>query len=270
MLSSALFITGSVYVLLSALLFVFQGRFVYFPSRDVLWTPAAIDLPFEEIYIPIANEQDAALHGWYIPHPAPRGQILFFHGNGGNISHRLDSLKIFHDLGLAILIFDYQGYGLSHGRPSEPATYADAEAALQFLLQHDPAKDLPLIFFGRSLGGGVASWLAQKHAPRVLILESSFTSVMDMGRHYYPFLPVSLLTRYRYDTLSRIGALTCPVLVVHSPEDDIVPYELGQRLYQAAPQPKTFLEIRGGHNEGFIISGDQYINGLRAFLDNHL
>ncbi|MCG8325789.1 MAG: alpha/beta hydrolase [Thiotrichales bacterium] len=268
MLSSLLTIAVSVFVLLSVFVYVFQGQLVYFPSQHLVLTPRDIHLPYEDVSLESTNGN--RIHGWYIPHPHARAQLLFLHGNGGNISHRLDSLNIFYNLGLSTLIIDYQGYGQSEGTPSEQATYDDAQVALNFLLEKNPATEQPVIIFGRSLGGAVAGWLATQHTPAALIIESTFTSVMDMGKKYYPFLPVTLLTRYRYDTLSRIGSVGCPLLVVHSPDDEIVPYTFGETLYSHASEPKHFLQIRGGHNDGFISSGTLYLDGIADFLDKHL
>lgn len=268
MFISALTIAVSVYVLLSIIIYLFQGRFVYFPGKDLILTPAAIQLNYEDVIIETSHSNK--IHGWYLPHPQPRGQVLFLHGNGGNISHRLDTLNIFHELALSILIIDYQGYGQSEGSPTEQSTYDDARAALNYLLIKQKDNGGPLIYFGRSLGGAVASWLAEQHPPGVLILESTFTSVMDIGRHYYPYLPVNLLTRYRYDTIERIKRIHCPVLIVHSPDDEIISYRYGEQLYESANEPKSFLKIRGGHNDGFITSGALYQNGIRSFLDHHL
>ena len=268
MITSAITIIVTVIVGLSLLLYVLQERIIYFPSRDLVTTPAAINLEYDDVTITSSNGN--RVHGWYLPHPAPRGHLLFFHGNGGNISHRLDSLDIFHRLGLAILIIDYQGYGQSTGKPSERATYDDALAARNYLLKEKKADADNMVYFGRSLGAAVAAWLAEQHPPRALILESTFTSVADMGKRLYPFLPVSLLTRHDYATGERIGNIHVPVLIVHSPDDEIVPYDFGRRLYELANEPKTFAELKGGHNDGFLISGGHYLRALDRFLTDNL
>jgi fermentation-respiration switch protein FrsA (DUF1100 family) len=200
-----------------------------------------------------------------VPARQERGVILFFHGNAGNISHRLDTLEIFHTLGLSTFIIDYRGYGQSEGRPSEQGTYLDAEAAWRYLVEQRQVPPERMIIFGRSLGGAVAAWLAQAHPPRALILESTFTSLPDMAATYLPFLPVRSLARFDYNTLARLPDIHCPVLVVHSPDDEVVPYSHGRQLFEAASEPKEFLELRGGHNEGFLIS-DNYQAGLEAFI----
>lgn len=268
MLTSAITIVVTVIVLLSLLLYLLQERIIYYPTRELVTTPAAINLDYEEVTI--ASSRGNRVHGWYLPHPAPRGHLLFFHGNGGNISHRLDSLAIFHRLGLATLIIDYQGYGQSTGKPSERATYDDALAARDFLLHEKKTDADALVYFGRSLGAAVAAWLAEQHPPRALILESTFTSVADMGKRLYPFLPVGLLTRHDYATGERIGNIHVPVLILHSPEDEIVPYDFGRQLYDLANEPKTFAELKGGHNDGFLVSGGYYLHALDRFLTDNL
>lgn len=267
MLQSLIFILLSVWVLLCLLLYLFQPRFVYFPYAALEATPRDVSLRYEDVFI--TTDDHVRVHGWFLPHESPRATLLFFHGNGGNISHRLDSLLIFHGLGLSVLIIDYRGYGRSEGRPSEAGTYSDALAAWRYLVRDRNTAGEDIVLFGRSLGSAVAVWLASRHTPRALILESGFTSTADMGRHYYPFLPVKWLTRIKYDSLTRIGSVRCPILFVHSPGDDIVPYALGRKLYAAANEPKSFLEITGGHNEGFLVSGKSYVEGLDNFLSGY-
>jgi len=267
MLQSLIFILLSVWVLLCLLLYLFQPRFVYFPYAALEATPRDVSLRYEDVFI--TTDDHVRVHGWFLPHESPRATLLFFHGNGGNISHRLDSLLIFHGLGLSVLIIDYRGYGRSEGRPSEAGTYSDALAAWRYLVRDRNTTGEDIVLFGRSLGSAVAVWLASRHTPRALILESGFTSTADMGRHYYPFLPVKWLTRIKYDSLTRIGSVRCPILFVHSPGDDIVPYALGRKLYAAANEPKSFLEITGGHNEGFLVSGKSYVEGLDNFLSGY-
>lgn len=259
------------YGALLLILFFSQERLLYYPnlpSREIVATPEAIGLSYEPVTI--ETEDGIRLDGWFVPARRPRGTLLFFHGNAGNISHRLDSLRIFHDLGLSVLIFDYRGYGRSAGEPSEPGTYRDAEAVWRYATEQRGVSPQDIVLFGRSLGASIAAYLATHHTPRALIVESTFTSVPDMAADLYPFLPVRWLTRFRYDTKDYLKSIQCPVLVVHSPNDEIIPYIHGQRLFQAAPEPKRFLKIQGGHNEGFLLSGDDYVNGLDAFLSAHL
>ncbi len=255
------------YVGLTALLFLLQERLVYFPIRAWAATPADAGLPYEEIWFEAAD--GVKLSGWFIPAESARGVILFFHGNGGNISHRLWSLELFHRLGLSVFIVDYRGYGQSEGSPSEQGTYLDAEAAWRYLVEERQIPSTDIIIFGESLGGAVGTYLAQRHTPGALILLSTFTSVPDMGVQAYPFMPVRLLARVHYNSLERLPEINCPVLIIHSPADEIVPYRHGQQLFVAANEPKGFLEISGSHNEGPIISVAQYKAGLEAFFTQY-
>jgi alpha-beta hydrolase superfamily lysophospholipase len=252
------------YVGLTLLLFLFQAHLIYFPTRQLIATPATIGLTYETVRFQAAD--GVSLSGWFVPADGAKNVVLFFHGNAGNISHRLESIELFHRLGLSVFIIDYRGYGQSEGRPGEQGTYQDAAAAWRHLVEERGVKPEQIVLFGRSLGGGVATWLAQTHTPKALILESTFTSIPDMGARQFPFLPIRLFARIYYNTLERLPQVECPILIVHSPTDEVIPYSHGQQLFQAAPEPKTFLELTGGHNDGFIVSGPRYEAGLRAFI----
>ncbi|MEF2146151.1 MAG: alpha/beta hydrolase [Desulfovibrionaceae bacterium] len=254
---------------------LFQNRLVFQPIRNVDADPAYVGLAYERLWL--ATEQGRHIEAWYVPATdqgadpgLARGSVLFCHGNGGNLSHRLETLVILNRLGMNCLIFDYQGYGNSEGAPSEQGTYADAQACWDWLVQERCERPERIVLMGRSLGGAVAAKLAETNTPAGLVLESTFTSVPAMGSQMYPWLPVRLLSRYRYDTLGLLPRLSCPVLVIHSPEDEIVPYQLGRELYQAFAGPKSFLQIMGGHNEGFLLTGPAYDQGLHRFFTDVL
>lgn len=273
---SWLSLLAGVYVALMLAVLVFQPHLVYYPnlpSREIAATPERIGLSYESVKLITADGVN--LDGWFVPARAEtigagpvsaRGVVLFFHGNAGNISHRLDSLKIFNDLGMATFIFDYRGYGRSQGTSSEAGTYADAEAAWRYLTEQRRIPAAQIVYFGRSLGAAVAAHLAMRHTPKALILESAFTSVPDLAAELYPFLPARWLARFDYDAESYLQSVSCPVLIVHSRDDEIIPFSHGQKLYAAAREPKRFLELRGGHNDGFLLSGRTYVDGLDAFL----
>lgn len=259
------------YLALAAALFFLQSGMLYLPDtpgRALEATPADRGLEFEPLSIPTRDGE--TLDGWFIPAGEARGTLLFFHGNAGNISHRLDSVGLFHRLGLNVLIFDYRGYGRSSGKPSEAGLYRDAEAAWRYLTGERATPADEIVLFGRSLGGAVAVWLAGRVRPAGLIVESSFTSVPDMGAEIYPWLPVRLLARNRFDSRARIGGVKVPVLIIHSRQDEIIPFRHGRRLFEAAAEPKQFLEIAGGHNDGFYVSGEKYREGISEFLDGVL
>ncbi len=264
-----------IYVALGVALYLFQGSMVFLanlPGRALEATPADIGLDYENVHFDTADGE--RLHGWYIRAPDARGVLLFFHGNAGNISHRLESILIFNRLRLDVLIVDYRGYGQSTGRPSERGTYRDAQAAWDYLVRDRRVAPGNIVVFGRSLGGAVGAWLAAQlpaeEQPAAVIIESSFTSGADMARRLYPVYPARLLTRLKYPVIEFVGRLQCPVLVVHSRDDEIIPFTMGRAIYDAVGQPKDFIELRGDHNAGFWISREHYAAGLDAFLGKTL
>jgi len=266
MMWHALGILAAAYGGLALLLFFTQARMVFYPEtgREIIATPAQLGLPYDDLQLKTSD--GISLHGWFIPAPRPHGTVLFLHGNAGNISHRLDSVQMFHHLGYSTLIFDYRGYGNSGGTPSEQGTYRDAEAAWRSLAEqrHEPA--CRIVLFGESMGGAVAAQLATHQKPAALVIASGFTSVPDLGQQIYPYLPVRWLARIRYDTREYLRSVTAPVLIAHSPQDEIVPYEQGRALFAAANPPKRFLVLAGGHNDGFIFMREAWVRALGDFL----
>jgi uncharacterized protein len=267
-LLSALIIAVSCYCALVAVAYFTQGRMLYYPTRELEATPSDIGLGFEEVTV--RTRDGVALSTWYVPSRTERGIVVFCHGNAGNISHRLDSIRIFHDLGLSVLIFDYRGYGKSEGSPTEQGTYRDAEAVWEYLVNLKRIPPGKIVIFGRSLGGAVAAHLAATREAAALIVESGFTSVPDLGARHFPYLPVRLISRFGYRTIEKVQRTDIPKLFIHSPQDEIVPYSQGLELFAHAAEPKEFLEIAGGHNDGFLISGERYISGLERFLSRYL
>lgn len=253
------------YAGMALLLYAFQKHLIYFPTRHLAATPQDIGLGYEDVFF--VTDDGYRLHGWYLPTDPRQPTVLFFHGNAGNISHRLDTLRLFHQLGLNTLIFDYRGYGHSEGSPSERGTFLDAVAARRYLLQNRGVPREKIVLFGRSLGAAVATWLATRRTPGALIVESAFTSIPELAAKLYPFLPVRLLSRYQYNNVELIAEVACPVLVVHSYADEIVPFAHGRALYEAAPEPKHLLVIQGSHNEGFLVSKKHYLRGISSFFD---
>ena len=186
------------YVSIAGWLYFAQESLVYFPDRTLVGTPTNTGLAYEAVRF--SADDGVHLSGWFIPAPKARATLLFCHGNAGNISHRLESIRQFHQLGLNVFIFDYRGYGVSEGVPTEAGTYRDAEAARRYLVETRGLVPEHIVYFGRSLGAAIAAWLATQHPPRALIVESAFTSVPDFGAEIYPWLPVRLLARLRYPT----------------------------------------------------------------------
>ena len=260
----------TIYLILVLLVFWGQSRLIYFPGigREIIAEPSQIGLAYEPVKILTSDQQ--TLIGWFLPVVEARATVLFFHGNAGNISHRLDYLSMFNRLGYNTLIFDYRGYGQSSGKPSESGTYQDAMATWRFLTEEKSIAPSDIVLFGESLGGAVASWLAAQKKPGLLILASTFTSVPDLAEEIYPFLPVRQIARFEYNTLENLQAVVCPVLIAHSPQDEIVPFTHGQNLFQSASEPKQFLPLQGGHNDGFIFMREEWIMALGEFMRTNL
>ena len=270
-LASLITVLVSSYALLGLILYLMQERMVFLanmPGRALIATPQQLGLEFDDVYFETGD--GVTLHGWYVHAREPRGTLLFFHGNAGNISHRLDSIAIFDALGLDTLIIDYRGYGQSDGKPSEAGTYEDAEAAWHYLVTERGVRADNIVVFGRSLGGAVAARLAKRHQPAAVIVESTFTSAVDVARRLYWYFPVRLITRLDYPVVNDLAAAQCPVLVVHSRNDEILPFAMAETLYAAAPEPKSFLELSGDHNMGFLLTGVRYQEELARFIDEHL
>lgn len=277
---SVLKMAVAVYVGLCILLFFRQSHMVYFPLAPVMQKPADIGLAYESVALMTAD--GVRLAGWYVPCAGARGTVLMCHGNGGNIGDRLHPINLFHELGLNVLIFDYRGYGESAGKPSEEGTYQDARAAWQYLTEKRNTPPDKIVVYGRSLGGAVAAYLAERitpaacaapaacAVPAALILEATFTSIPDMGAKIYPWLPIRLLCRYRYNSLTRLEHIHCPVLIAHSRDDEMVPFEHGRKLFAAAHEPKTFFELTGNHNEGEVLTSPAYRQALDTFLTGRL
>ncbi len=266
------------YAAIVGLAFAFQDQLLFQPSSRLLATPDDAGMPYETVRLD--TDDGETLHGWWIPAgdvsretssgASATKTLLFFHGNAGNISGRLESVKQFHELGLNVLIVDYRGYGQSSGTPSEAGIYRDAEACWRHLTEEKGLAPQKLVVFGRSMGGGPATWLAAQEPPGALILESVFTNVPDVGAHHYSFLPVRALATNQFDNESRVAEIKVPKLHIHSGEDRVVPFALGRRVYEAAAEPKQFLEIEGGHNDGFLVSAETYLRTIDGFLAEYL
>ena len=254
-----------VYIVLSVLLFLMQSRVLYQPSRSYDYNPTDYGLKHEGLSLTTPDGE--LLAAWYVPAEGAERTVLFCHGNAGNISNRLDTLEMFHELDLNCLIVDYRGYGKSTGKPTEIGTKIDILAGFQWLVDEKGTSPEQIILFGRSLGGSIAVMIAKDVHPGGLVLESAFTSFDDVGAHYYPWLPVRLFSRFDYNTLEAVSQVTCPVLVIHSPDDEIIPYKFGQQIYDAAPEPKQFAELKGTHNEGICENAGLYKKIWQDWLD---
>lgn len=238
---------------------------LYFPARGIEYTPGEAGLAFRDVEIP--TEDGQRLHGWWIPAPAPSlGHVLLCHGNAGNVGDRVLHARLLVGAGLDVLLFDYRGYGRSTGSPDEQGTYRDARAARAALLRQPGTDASRLVYLGESLGGAVALALALESPPRGLVLQSTFTSVRDMGRLHYPFVPAALVPD-AYPSLRRVRELRAPLLVLHGDSDDIVPLSHGQALYEAAREPKQLRVFpRLGHNDLVVLAGPAYAEAIGAWL----
>lgn len=253
-------------VVLMAALFLEQ-RLIFFPSRypDGDWSEAGDDI--EDIFF--ESEDGVRLHGWYLPTAPARAAVLFFHGNAGNVSHRLDMLRHLRSTQrVTVFAIDYRGYGKSQGRPTEAGIRRDARAALDWLAKQENISKRQVVLMGRSLGGAVAVDLAAQYGARGLVLESTFSSLPDVAAYHYPWLPVRLLMRTRFDSLAKIGRYQGPLLQSHSPQDEIVPYRSGRELFEASTsRPKVFFDIpNGSHNmpqpPTYDRAVDQFLSGI--------
>ena len=251
-------------LLINAWMYFQQPKMIFFPFKVIEQTPADWGLEYEDVAI--RTEDGFELNGWYLPAPGAQRVLLFFHGNAGNISHRRESLAIFHKLGLNVLIVDYRGYGKSEGSPSESGLYMDAMAAWSYLTEERGFAANKVVIFGRSLGGAVATNLASRVEVSGLILESTFTSARDFAKAVFPMLSRILVMRFGLNTDEAIQQVHNPVLVLHSPDDDIIPFHLGERVFELANEPKQFFSMHGDHNSGFYLSQPEYEQTLAEWL----
>ena len=269
-----LIVIPAAYVLLCVFLRWREPSMIYFPDRQLESTPDAAGLPYEDVFL--TTTDGVRIHGWFLP--APRDlqpspfTLLFFHGNAGNISDRLDKLAVFHQLGASVLIIDYRGYGRSEGKPSEEGTYRDAQAAYEYLTGKPQLSGAPhlegrlIVVYGESLGSAMAVDLASKFVVGGVVLEEPFTSISDVGHEKFPFLPIRLFARTKYDSLGKIGRINAPLLIFHSRDDEYFSIRHAERLFAAAREPKRLVELHGSHNDAFLVSADTCRDALKKFL----
>jgi uncharacterized protein len=244
-----------------------EPSLIYFPSRQLDRTPADDGLRFEDVWLDTAD--GVRINGWFIPAAAPRTTpftVLFFHGNAGNMADRFEKQQILRSLGVDFFTVDYRGFGRSDGSPNEQGTYRDAQAAYDYLVQVQKRDPKTILVYGESLGSAIAVELASKKPVGGVILEEAFTSAGDVGQKMFPFLPVRWMVRNKYDTLSKIAGIHAPLLILHSREDEMFPLTHAERLLAAANEPKQLVELRGGHNDAFLVSGEAYRASVKDFL----
>lgn len=265
---SLLVTIAGVLLAVTALMLAFERRLIYFPFRNLELRPSALGLRHEEAVL--VAEDGVKLHAWLLPLAGARRTVLLCNGNAGNMSYRLDRAReMQRRLGVSVLLFDYRGYGESEGSPDEAGTYRDARAAYTHAVEGKGVAPQDLVLFGESLGAAIAVQIALERPAGALILESAFTSIPDMARAAYPFLPpVRPLIRTRYETLAKVPRLNLPLMVLHGERDEIVPFAQGRRVFEAAGGPKRFFAIPGaGHNDTYRAGGDAYWRALGDFLE---
>jgi len=256
-------------MLMSAFFESIEKKFLYYPEKEFDFTPDQFSLVCEDVHFSAGD--GVGLHGWLTAVDSPIATMLFLHGNAGNISHRLDNVKRLHDEGIRVFIIDYRGFGRSSGEISEDGLYQDAIGAYRYLRERPDVPPESIAVFGRSLGGAVAIDLAARMCLNALIVESSFTCVADMARRVFPFLPIGSLLSSRYDSIGKIARIDAPLLVIHGTKDSLIPFEQGQRLFEAAPGPKAFHAVAGGdHNDTYLVGGKPYLDRIRSFLEENV
>lgn len=242
----------------------FEHKSIYFPDREIELVPDSAGLSYEDIYLD--TDDGVKLNAWFIPAEGSRYTILFLHGNAGNISHRMEKILTLNSMGLDIFILDYRGYGRSKGRPSEEGLYIDAQAAYDYLISRKDISSERIIIYGESLGGAVAIDLALQRKVKAIITESTFSSIEDITKTVYPLLP-SFLIASKFDSLKKIKDIKIPKFIMHSKDDNIIPFGQSLKLYNDAPEPKKHFELKGGHNTCHLESRELYISGIREFID---
>ena len=246
----------------------FEHKQVYAPSRMI--EPCTLDWPREDVHFTARDH--CKLHGWFFP--AEKGGLrahqvlLLMHGNAGNICTRLEFYEAWLSLGLNVFTFDYRGYGGSGGVPSEEGTYQDAEAAHAWLVSRGFAPG-NIVALGKSLGGGVASELALRATVGGLILQSTFSSILDVGKELFPYLPVRRMNKIKYDTVNKLPKIHVPVMIMHSRGDKVISFAHAERNFAAANEPKLLWEIAGNHTDVIAVGRAHYLQGLENYLQAH-
>jgi uncharacterized protein len=252
------------YLMLITVLSFFQEKMIFFPSRNMAGTPSDLGLDFENINF--TSQDGTSLNGWFVPVENAEYTVLFCHGNAGNISHRLDTISLFNKLPLNFFIFDYRTYGKSTGVISEKGLYEDVAAAWNYLTETRKIAPEKIIIIGRSLGGAIAAHAAAEYSPGGLVLESAFTSLPEIAQKNIPWLPGTWMIKYKLATIDSLVKVKCPVLIIASPDDTITSFSFGQELFAKAPEPKTFVQLTGDHDDCYFLCRTKYVAALKHFL----
>jgi fermentation-respiration switch protein FrsA (DUF1100 family) len=244
-----------------------ENLFLFFPQKKFDFLPESFRLNYKDVHF--VTEDGNTLHGWFFPGERDHPVILHFHGNSGNISHRLELVRHLLQRGLQVFIFDYRGYGKSEGRPSEKGIYQDGVAAYDYLVQKEGILPGHIALHGHSMGAAAALEVALNRGVKSVILESAFTSTKDMAKTMplsfllTPFLPAN------YNNLEKVARLHIPKLIIHGDSDEVVPFSMGERLFASAAQPKYFLRLKGaGHNDTCLKGGKAYLDVIERFAED--
>ena len=241
---------------------------IFVPGRKVFATPASYKIDFEDLYL--KTDTGATINAWYVPAKDAKYTVLFCHGNAGNIANRLETAVFYHNNGYNFMVFDYPGYGKSTGKPSDKGLLSASDMAWKYLTETRKIDSKSIIVVGRSLGGSAASYLAAKYDPAMLCLEATFVSVKEAAKDVVPFLPVGLICRVHLPTGENLKKVKCPVLLIHSPHDEVINYRHGERLFKIAPEPKEFHTLKGGHNDCWFIDQSRYAEIFKDFIDKYV
>lgn len=243
-----------------------QRRLIYFPEQILPPRSVAGD---QTEAVTLVTEDGLELGAWFIPTIEPeRPVVIVFNGNAGNRGDRISLAQGLVEANLAVLLVDYRGYGGNPGSPSEKGLALDAHAARDFV---DERWAGAVVYFGESLGSGVATELAAQREPAALVLRSPFTSLGDVGQRHYPFLPVRALLWDDYPTEELVAGVTSPILVVAGSSDEIVPFEMSRKVFDAAPGTKQWLEVSGArHNDAELVAGPTVIRAIADFVAEHV
>ena len=241
-----------------------QKDYIFFPTKT--YTPPPSHLNIEEVFID--TEDGEKLHAWWLANNEADKTVLFCHGNGGNLTDRDFRLGIFDSLKVNALIFDYRSYGKSSGEiRKEEDLYTDVKAAWNYLAVNKSIPPEKIIVWGRSLGGAMALDVAQGKNVAAVIVEATFFSADDIAKEYYWYLPHKLLLRYHFRGGEKIQNVKAPILIVHSKEDEMIPYRQGEKLFEVAPEPKELFTIKGSHNTDTVVSYQEYFFKVKTFLE---
>ncbi len=244
------------------------NQFIFYPDDELFATPAMVGLHARDIWL--TTTDDVRIHGWFFPREHARATLLFLHGNAGNISHRLDNVRLLLELDVQVFIPDYRGYGQSEGSPDEAGTYVDALTAWHWMVAETNG---PHIIFGRSLGGAIAIWLAAQTevTPAAVITENTFASGRDIAGSLLPFPAMAALLPNFYPSIEHIAMIDAPLLLIHSEADEVIPVAHGQQLFAAAHAPKKLYLVQGGHhNDAYVVGGAAYWRQWRDFLESSI